>query len=70
MARIKLWAQILGSCMPAEAKQITVPMRREDLEFDGYVIYCLCLLVLLSDYHSEYLHVQRKMYYISIICRC
>lgn len=39
MACIKLWAQIFGSCMPAKAKQIAVPMRRGDLEFYEPVIY-------------------------------
>lgn len=40
--------------MPAKAKQITAPMRREDLELYGRVIYCLCLLVVLSNWNQEY----------------
>lgn len=61
MARNKLWAQMPGSCMPAEAKQITVPMRREDLQFCGRVIYCLSLLLKLRNCNPEYLVFQTNL---------
>lgn len=47
--------------MPSKAKQISVPMRRDDLEIYGPVIYCLCLLVVWSNHNPEYLVFQTNI---------
>lgn len=58
MAAIKLWSPNLGSCVPANAQQITLSMRNEDLQFYGHTIYCLCLA---SNCNVEDLEFQSSL---------
>lgn len=67
MAHIKMWSQNLGSCMPAEAEQITVSMRNEDLQFYGHVIYCVLYWATVMQNVLNFKKRYKKIYCFSII---
>lgn len=67
MARIKMWSQNLGSCMPAETEQITVSMRNEDLQFYGHVIYCVLYWATVMQNVLNFKKRYKKIYCFSII---